>query len=428
MDWGATNNWGHDNSWTCDDGPEDTILTRWDERSKMTNYTWATNKGVPYEMMCDLCNSLGKDLWVCVPHCASDEYIREMATLIKGRLNANLKIYVEYSNEIWNWMFGQTQWLNNFYCEGRKISWPEGIVDRVQNNLNIWTDVFADDLSRLTRVAGVQTAWQDVANRTIRNLDPDSFDAIALTAYFGLGEKGDSVLDGLGASATVSDVARFVREEMKENEVEWIKSDYDELGIPLNKQIVYYEAGQHITPTPFGEEPAYAQALLDIQRDTAIYNLYKEWFAKIEDIIPNGQQALYMNFSFIGTLSAQYGSWGILETLDQDTSRVPAPKYKALMEQISKCEGITSADPGKSVASPDYKIKIVRRSKGHYLILADFPLTAATLFDLNGKKVGFFDARISDFIDLNLEGFTSGNYILLVKTPNGEISKKMALD
>jgi hypothetical protein len=338
MDWGQTNNWGHDYSWTCDDGPEDTILTRWDERAKMSYYTMATNKGVPYEMMCDLCNTLNKDMWVCVPHSASNEYIHEMAKLIKGRLNPGLKVYAEYSNETWNWMFGQTQWLYTFYCVGKGIDWPEGTVNRVQNNLDIWTSEFTDDPDRLIRVVGVQTAWQDVSNRVVMNLTEGSYDAIAITGYFGLGEHADSVLDILGEDATVADITSQVRKSRIKNEATWIQSQYDNLASVVDVPIIYYEAGQHITPTPFGEEPTYANALLEIQRDTAMYNLYKEWYGIIEDIVPDSQQTLYMNFSFIGTLSARYGSWGILETLDQDTTVIPAPKYSATLQQIRKCE------------------------------------------------------------------------------------------
>jgi hypothetical protein len=41
-----------------------------------------------------------------------------------------------------------------------------------------------------------------------------------------------------------------------------------------------------------------------------------------------------MNFSFIGGRSARYGSWGILETMNQDTALIPAPKYRAIVENL----------------------------------------------------------------------------------------------
>jgi hypothetical protein len=36
-----------------------------------------------------------------------------MATLIKNLLNAPLAVYVEYSNEVWNWVFAQSTWNYN---------------------------------------------------------------------------------------------------------------------------------------------------------------------------------------------------------------------------------------------------------------------------------------------------------------------------
>ena len=428
MDWGNTNNWGHDNAWTCYDNQQDTMLARWNERSTMTNYTWATNKGTPYEIMCDLCNTLNKDMWVCVPYCASAEYIQKMAKLIKERLNPGLKIYAEYSNENWNWMFGQTQWLNTFYGDGIGKGWPEGIVVPIQRNLDIWTEVFADKPSRLIRVVGVQTAWQDVANRIVLNLKPGSYDAIALTGYFGLSEEGDAALDQLGTKAKVKDVAYWVRKEMSE-EIGWIKDDYKELSSKLNVPIIYYEAGQHITPTPFGEEPTYAQALLDIQRDTTMYNLYKEWFGMVENIIPKGEQALYMNFSFISSRSAQYGSWGLLEALDQDTTEIYAPKYSATLEQISKCNNTVSSEKLKKNSSDltTERIKITNRGNMQFVVLSETNLKEVQLFDLKGRRLMIFRAENPEFVNLDMSNMPAGFYLLKIKTEGFEVSKKLSV-
>ncbi len=55
-----------------------------------------------YEHAIDLCNETQKDMWLDVPLFASDDYVSRLANLVKSRLNANLNVYVEYSNEIWN--------------------------------------------------------------------------------------------------------------------------------------------------------------------------------------------------------------------------------------------------------------------------------------------------------------------------------------
>ncbi len=347
MDFGKTNNWSETNSWECYDSPEDTIRKPWSFRSKPSFYTFTTNKGVPYEYMIRLCNITNKNMWICVPHNASDEYIRNMAMMVRDNLNPEFKIYVEYSNEIWNWMFGQTQWLNTFFCEGKGIYWPEGVVPLVQNCLDIWSDVFKDEMSRIIRVVGVQGAWQDVSNRIVFNLRPGSFDAFSPAAYFGLDGEYDAILDDLGSSATVSDLAHYVRLSKQKNEIPWLISQKQTIGDSLKIPMIYYEGGQHVTPTPFGEEPTYSSALLDIQRDTSMYNLYNEWFELLESLNDGDEPTLLMSFSFIGTRSARYGSWGILETLDQDTSLIPAPKYKAIMEYMNKCN--TSAEQSENL-------------------------------------------------------------------------------
>ncbi len=32
-----------------------------------------------------------------------DTYVANLAALVKQNLNENLNVYVEYSNEVWNW-------------------------------------------------------------------------------------------------------------------------------------------------------------------------------------------------------------------------------------------------------------------------------------------------------------------------------------
>ncbi|MFA9388397.1 MAG: hypothetical protein ACERKD_01230 [Prolixibacteraceae bacterium] len=425
MDWGQTNNWGEDASWLCYDEPNDTILKTWNERSKPDFYTWSHNKGVPYETMCDLCNALNKDMWICVPHNASNEYITEMAGLIKKRLNPELKIYAEYSNEIWNWMFGQTQWLNTFFCINRGISWPEGIVDRVQNNLDIWTEVFADEPNRVIKVAGGQTAWQDVTNRIVKNLAPNSFDALNITAYFGLGD--DTALDALGTKASAADIAAQVRKNMHELGITAIKNQY-QLAKELKIPIVFYEAGQHITPTPFGEEPSYAQALLAIQRDTALYHLYHEWFTLIENVLDEGDQAPYMNFSFVGDRSARYGSWGILETLNQDTSQIYAPKFQATMEQILYC-----GQPGNSAdAVIKYNnsetISIIKGPDKSFTVKCTQPLDALRIYSSNGDVLKQFNLSGKTEFQLNLVELAQGIYLIKTEGPQFQNIQKIQIN
>jgi hypothetical protein len=47
----------------------------------LEDYTWTSYKGIPYEMMIMLMEELHVDGWVCIPHAASDDYIRNMAII-----------------------------------------------------------------------------------------------------------------------------------------------------------------------------------------------------------------------------------------------------------------------------------------------------------------------------------------------------------
>lgn len=425
MDWGSTNNWSESEAWYNYDEPSDTALVSWNKRSQPSFYTWAHNKGVPYEMMCELCNIMGKDMWVCAPHNASDEYLREMASLIKQRLNPELKIYAEYSNEIWNWMFGQTQWLNRFYCVERGISWPEGLTDRVQNHLDIWNEVFADTPERLITVAGGQTGWQDVTNRIVNNLTVGSFDALNITAYFGLGSEGDAALDALGNKATAADVAAQVRKNRTE-ELSYLHNQFA-LAKKLNIPVVFYEAGQHITPHPFGEEPTYANALLELQRNTAMYNLYHEWFAAVETLIPQDQQSLYMNFSFVAGLSARYGSWGILETLDQDTAAIYAPKYQALMEQIRYCGPANHTNGLKQTAKIEQQIRFIPQGNDSYLILSRSPLEKLEIYQSNGTLIKKVELGQQTAFLLHNQNISPGIYLLSICNSKHQLNTRMVI-
>ncbi|MEB3174238.1 MAG: cellulose-binding protein, partial [Cyanobacteriota bacterium] len=95
MDWMETNN---------------SKQITWQDRPTPQSATWM-KKGVPVEVMVRMANALGADPWFCMPHQATDDYVRNFALYVKQHLNPNLKVYVEYSNEVWNGQFEQHKWV-----------------------------------------------------------------------------------------------------------------------------------------------------------------------------------------------------------------------------------------------------------------------------------------------------------------------------
>ena len=82
-------------------------LVHWADRPTVDTPHYTDGRGGPYEPMIALANASGKDLWVNVPDQADDDYVRQMATLFKKQLAPGRHIYLEYSNEVWNWSFAQ---------------------------------------------------------------------------------------------------------------------------------------------------------------------------------------------------------------------------------------------------------------------------------------------------------------------------------
>lgn len=83
--------------------------------------TWSNfGLGVAIEHQIQMCNAANADCWINVPIVANDDYVRKLALALRygtdGRnpytsftpnpvyppLNANLRVYIEYANEIWN--------------------------------------------------------------------------------------------------------------------------------------------------------------------------------------------------------------------------------------------------------------------------------------------------------------------------------------
>lgn len=105
MDWTKTNN---------------NPVANWSERNTPSQATQAKSagagelqpvKGIAWEYAIQLANQLGKNIWVNVPAKASDDYVRNLANLLRTQLNPDLNIYLEYTNEAWNLAFSQANWL-----------------------------------------------------------------------------------------------------------------------------------------------------------------------------------------------------------------------------------------------------------------------------------------------------------------------------
>ncbi len=183
MDWMATNN---------------ATLSNWSARPKPGDFTYAW-QGVPVEVQVALANELAIDPWLNVPHLADDAFVRAFAEYVRTNLDPKLKVYVEFSNEVWNWQFAQAHWADEQALArwGQKDAWVQFYALRATEVAQIWSEVFAGEATdRLVNVISTQTGWigleEDILNAPLwqaeaagKPIPAEVFDAYAVTGYFG---------------------------------------------------------------------------------------------------------------------------------------------------------------------------------------------------------------------------------------------------
>ncbi|WP_417910752.1 fibronectin type III domain-containing protein [Candidatus Electronema sp. PJ] len=322
----------------------------WSDRTTPTWYTYntygndqngteiPTKSGIPLELIVDLCNRLHADAWINVPHMASNTYVTNMATLLRDNLNPDLKIYIEYSNECWNYIFEQT-----WYClENGKATYPELVgVDEFRAQLqwyslrsveifNIFETVFGGT-ARLVRTLGAQQGNPGTPEVILEHGDAmNKADAVAIAPYFGheyacdkyQQVKSSTLAQFFNDIKTVSLPLSWVNTEACIN---YIKSK--------GKLVVAYEGGQHFTGgvcednTNTFDDIALNQKFLDANLNSEMAEVYTLDLNKWKDL--GGD--MYCAFSATGNYS-KYGYWGIL--LSPKQNPLDAPKYQAITQWI----------------------------------------------------------------------------------------------
>ena len=343
MDWMETNN---------------STQSRWENRPKLEDAFWSL-KGAPIEVMVKLANHINADPWFNIPHLATDKYIEEFASFVRDNLNSNLKAYVEYSNEVWNWQFEQAQWANR-KSQGRwknaEAGWVQFYALKSVNMANIWDTVFGQlHRHRLVLILSTQTGWLGLEDKILyapdwvsedksNNKPPyQYFDAYAVTGYFDGGLSGEEKKKGIVKSwirkskkmfrsgRTKSPFEKAIEwsiDEIKNGAVSGVKigsieeiADQTRYHAKIARQhdlkLIMYEGGTHVVGKgPEIDDVELTQFFLMLNSSSELANLYNELFTAWHD---NGG-TMFNAYLDIGTHS-KWGSWGALQHLGDSSFR-----------------------------------------------------------------------------------------------------------
>jgi hypothetical protein len=302
-------------------------VVRWSDRPVPTDATFSA-KGVPLEYMLDLANRLKADPWFCMPHKADDEYVRRFAEMVREGLAPGLKVYVEYSNEVWNGIFGQHRYAQQQGLERGlghaerpwEAAWQYTAVRSVEI-FKIWEEVFGGT-GRLVRVLPGFAANAYVSEQVTAFKEAYKHaDALAIAPYisFNIAPTGE-----LSAQTVQTWTVEQVLDELHTHRlpecIEWMKKNKavaDKHGLKL----IAYEAGQHMVGVGGGENNEALTALLHQanahERLGAIYDDYYQAWQGLGG-------GLICHFSSVGQWS-KWGSWGLIEYYDSE----PTAKYES---------------------------------------------------------------------------------------------------
>jgi hypothetical protein len=324
----------------------------WSQRKPKSYVTQCPNTGIDsgnidgmaFEWLIELANTTGNPPWFCIPHKVDDNYVIQLALLLRDNLEPELKIYIEYSNELWNW----TYWDQVQYVEEQGLAlelsddpYLAGLYYQAKRSAEIF-QIFGnefEDLSRLVRVISGQAGNPWVAQMLLEGLseptiNPLGFnaDALAIAPYFGGGIADYIGDEGLIESITVDEILDIIEFGVPGHITEFemvadLTTQHKVIAENKGIDLIAYEGGQHLVAVnwEYMENETLTQKLISANRSPRIKELYTTY---LETWFNNGG-GLMMAYNYT-MMPSMYGSWGALEYMDQSYDE--AYKYQALAE------------------------------------------------------------------------------------------------
>jgi hypothetical protein len=336
MDWMETN---------------DSTQKEWSDRPKPGDYSWALD-GAPVEIMVALANKLKANPWFNMPHQATDEYITNFAKIVKEKLDPSLTAYVEHSNEVWNWQFGQAQYANQ---QGRAKWGDHGDAFMQWNGMkaaqicDIWKkNVFGDSqTNRVNCVISTQTGYKGLEEGLLNcplwvaqgnaPCYQHGIDSYAITGYLdgGLGspENTSTVKSwfkdsdgGFGKAIEQLKQGKLLKEGGSLQDLKEIYQYHLKVAQPKGLALVAYEGGQSVAGSGGVEnDDEMTKFFTELNRRPEMHEIYMQLLNDWKD----SGGTLFNHFVDVG-MPSKWGFWGALEYVSQNGS----PKYNALIDFI----------------------------------------------------------------------------------------------
>jgi hypothetical protein len=294
MDWNLAND---------DPNPQASWSTRKQQGASQTG------EPVAFEWQLDLCNRAHADCWISVPIQMNASDQRQLAELVKAKLDPSLRVYVELSNEVWNGAFKQFS-IALRRAEALNVTggeeWERVARVYVHEAVRLYEQfegVFGPQSPRLVKVLAGQAAWdgpckvhmealQD-AEQNPRSTRPTVY---AIAPYFG----------GTTVEALRSDLGK-TQEYVRTNAA---------CAKALNLPLVAYEGGADASA-------AGGETCMALQADPAMEALYRDY---LDGLLDAGLKGPFNQYTHVGAC------WGLKRKTTDAVA--DSPKYRGVVEWV----------------------------------------------------------------------------------------------
>jgi hypothetical protein len=312
----------------------------------------------------------------------------QYATLLRNTLDTNLTIHLEYSNEVWNSQFDQSQ-----YCDSMGLTlgysgpaWDRSwqyYAKRTADMFHIFDSVFAGN-NRLKKVVASQAANPWLSNQILTYFEDPMYnpytinaDMLAIAPYFGgiADELGNA---GLASTCTVSQILDSMQAQMPES-LSWMTGTKT-VADNHDLELVCYEGGQHLVAGyAYHNDTAFVNKLIAANRDSRMTDLYCDYFNFWYDSIGVN---LFCHFSS-HYQPGKYGSWGVKETYEDTLS----PKYIGLQNCVFDFNSSNLGLAEKELRESEIVVYPNPTINGEITILHDLLNPLISFYDLTGRKL-----------------------------------------
>ena len=316
--------------WTYTNSPD--VATTWAKRPTIHGKRCAGQvgmaPGMPWERAIQLANITGSDMWVNIPLNATDDYVRQLARLIKKTLAPNLKVYVEYSNEVWNSGFvalhgnkdaalaalQASPKVTRIDYDGQTSQWflaYRYFAEQTMRVSNLFRAELPDQM--MTRIRPV-LAWQAAGGagyvddmltfltEAYGKLPNQYFYAYAGAPYYNLGDK--QAVDGLSTDQVLTAMELRMPNVPTSYQYERNVGTAKKFGL----EMIAYEGGPDTASLTGGSLDSKAAA----NRSPRMLNMCKTY---LDDWAKRGG-GLFMWFQAgAGSWDSKYGSWPLAESM-----------------------------------------------------------------------------------------------------------------